>query len=330
MNFLNKIFTSQIKGIHKEMGLHPITLKFRDSREKDFLDYYFLYSLDFVRISLLFSIIFYLIFFALDVVIFPEYKLTFFLIRFIVTFPIAFFIFLITYNKQFAKNWQSLLFLLVQVAGIAIIAMIFYSSKTYQYNYYVGLLLVLMYNYMFSKLRFIWATLSGWLQFTLYAFALYFYFDIPFENSYMDLFFYASANVFGMTAAYFTEYYSRREFYIIFLLNNEKRKVEHFNQQLEIKVEERTKELKEINKQLIEKNKALNASEKELSRHKSELEELVKLRTHELQSQYEQLGEKNEELKKFNDLFVGREFRIKELRDQITELKKQISELNTD
>ena len=57
--------------------------------------------------------------------------------------------------------------------------------------------------------------------------------------------------------------------------------------------------------------------EEELSMYREKLEELVKARTSELEA-------KNKELERFNELFVGREFRIKELKDQIRELKKQI------
>lgn len=39
-----------------------------------------------------------------------------------------------------------------------------------------------------------------------------------------------------------------------------------------------------------------------------------------------ELEEKNEELERFNKLFVDREFRIKELRDQVAELKENITE----
>ncbi|MBW2616938.1 MAG: hypothetical protein JRD02_12290, partial [Deltaproteobacteria bacterium] len=48
------------------------------------------------------------------------------------------------------------------------------------------------------------------------------------------------------------------------------------------------------------------------------LEELVKERTAELE-------EKNAELERMNDLFVGREFRIKELRDRVKELELNIN-----
>ena len=61
-------------------------------------------------------------------------------------------------------------------------------------------------------------------------------------------------------------------------------------------------------------------NEEELNKHRLHLEDLVKERTLELE-------EKNEDLERFNKLFVGREFRIKELKEQIKELQLRISEL---
>ena len=60
-------------------------------------------------------------------------------------------------------------------------------------------------------------------------------------------------------------------------------------------------------------------TEEELEKHREHLEELVRERTVELE-------EKNETLEKFNNLFVGREFRIKELRTEVEELKNKLSE----
>ena len=54
--------------------------------------------------------------------------------------------------------------------------------------------------------------------------------------------------------------------------------------------------------------------EEELEKHREHLEELVKERTFELK-------EKNAELERMNDVFVGREFRIKELSDRVKELE---------
>ena len=66
-----------------------------------------------------------------------------------------------------------------------------------------------------------------------------------------------------------------------------------------------------IDVDLTERKKA----EEELKKYREHLEELVKERTKELE-------EKNKELERFNNLFVDREFRIKELRDKVKNLEK--------
>lgn len=55
----------------------------------------------------------------------------------------------------------------------------------------------------------------------------------------------------------------------------------------------------------------------ELDKYKTHLEDLVKERTRELE-------EKNKELQRMNDIFVGREFRIKELKEKIKVLEEQL------
>ncbi|MCF8368736.1 MAG: PAS domain S-box protein [Bacteroidales bacterium] len=57
----------------------------------------------------------------------------------------------------------------------------------------------------------------------------------------------------------------------------------------------------------------------EIKKHHENLEKLVAERTTELEK-------KNEELMRFNKLFIGREFRIKELRDKLKELENKIKE----
>ena len=58
-------------------------------------------------------------------------------------------------------------------------------------------------------------------------------------------------------------------------------------------------------------------AEEELKKHREHLEEMVKERT-------AQLNQKNEELEKFNKLFVGRELRMIELKKKIAELEKKV------
>jgi len=64
---------------------------------------------------------------------------------------------------------------------------------------------------------------------------------------------------------------------------------------------------------IIERKK----QEEELRQHRENLEKLVKERTAELE-------QKNAELLHYNNLFIGREFRIKELRDRVKELEDKI------
>jgi PAS domain S-box-containing protein len=67
-------------------------------------------------------------------------------------------------------------------------------------------------------------------------------------------------------------------------------------------------------------------AEEELNKYREHLEETIKLRTQELEKKNEELEEKYKELANFNKLFVGREFRIKELRDQVKGLKEKLGE----
>lgn len=65
---------------------------------------------------------------------------------------------------------------------------------------------------------------------------------------------------------------------------------------------------------------ARKKNELELAEYREHLEELVKQRTLEIE-------EKNKKVEEFNKLFIGREFRIKDLRDEVTALKKKLNEL---
>lgn len=64
--------------------------------------------------------------------------------------------------------------------------------------------------------------------------------------------------------------------------------------------------------------------ERELAIHRNHLEKLVEKRTAELKDKNEELISINNELARLNQLFVGREFRIKELKNKIDTLQKEI------
>jgi len=73
-------------------------------------------------------------------------------------------------------------------------------------------------------------------------------------------------------------------------------------------------ELSKLNLTLNDHITIQNETELKLKKLSDNLEETVKKRTKELE-------DKNAELGKFNDLFIGREFRIKELKEKVKELE---------
>jgi len=78
------------------------------------------------------------------------------------------------------------------------------------------------------------------------------------------------------------------------------------------------KELNTISQNIIEIEDSKRAVENELRKHKEHLEDLIKERTEELEL-------KNKKLEYFHELFINREFRIKELRDEVKALKQQLN-----
>ncbi|HPE54801.1 MAG TPA: hypothetical protein P5514_05200 [Bacteroidales bacterium] len=71
-------------------------------------------------------------------------------------------------------------------------------------------------------------------------------------------------------------------------------------------------------------------SNRELETIKNNLEQLVKVRTVEIEQKNNELINNNEELERFNILFVGREHRIKELRDRVKHLESLLQKYEHD
>jgi len=90
------------------------------------------------------------------------------------------------------------------------------------------------------------------------------------------------------------------------------------------------KELSELFLKLDDAIERKNQLEKDREHHAIQLEKMVTQRTAELESKTSELDEKNVRLSKINDVFVDREFRIKELKNKIEALESIISKLKED
>ena len=87
------------------------------------------------------------------------------------------------------------------------------------------------------------------------------------------------------------------------------------------------KELEELYRKVDMAIERKNQLEEEQKKYSVLLKQMVKERTSELETQKLKLNQRNKDLERANELFVDREFRIKELKDRILFLEQKIVEL---
>jgi signal transduction histidine kinase len=239
------------------MNFNKITLAFSEVDEELFLKKYFSDSIFQFRVAFILVIILYGSFGYLDSQVIPEYATAFHAIRFLFVIPILSIVFLLSFTRVFQKVWQTLLLISVIAGGFGISIMTMFAPENY--TYYAGMMLVFSAGYFFIKLRFFLATIAGWSILVLYNIGAIYYTHTPDELLINNNFFFISANLIGMFAAYNIEYYTRRNFFLSQRLDKERLLVLDANKNLEITVEERTKELLKAKEQAEESDRLKSA-----------------------------------------------------------------------
>ena len=270
------IMPATLPGPH-EMDMDPITLAFHGDVEEAFLDDFFKNSLKLVRISLLAGIFLYGFFSILDAQLAPEVKGKLWFIRFAVVSPLLLSVIILSYFHQFKKYFQPLVATAMIVAGFGIIIMIYIIPSPANYSYYAGLILVFIWGYAFTRVRFIWATLAGWIIVAFYELVAIKYTSTPFPVLISNNFFFISSNIIGMFVCYSIEYYSRVNFYTNFLLEKEQEKIKHANIKLEEIVKKRTVQLSKTNEDLIREIEERKRSEKDRGKLEAQLHQAQKM-----------------------------------------------------
>ena len=250
------------------IDLHPITLAFQGDLEDRFRQSYLTNSLRSVRFSLLAGIVMYAVFGILDLLLIPEMIGTLWTVRFAIVCPFLAAVIGFSYFPAFQRYFQFAMAMTMAVAGSGIIYMVAILPPPVNQTYYAGLILVLIWGYTFTRVRFIWATSAGWLLVALYELVATLVIEAPFTVLVNNSFFFISSNLVGMFACYFIEMYTRRDFFLAFQLEKEQEKVKTVNRRLEKVVAKRTA-------QLVEKNKALSEEIEERKRAEKEREELA-------------------------------------------------------
>lgn len=242
---------------YASMNYNKITLAFSEVSEHLFLKKYFSDSIFQFRVAFILVIILYGSFGYLDSQVIPEYATAFHAIRFLFVIPILSIVFLLSFTQLFQKVWQVLLLISVIAGGFGISIMTMFAPENY--TYYAGMMLVFSAGYFFIKLRFFLATIAGWSILLIYNIGAIYYTHTPDELLINNNFFFISANLIGMFAAYNIEYYTRRNFFLSQKLDNERLLVLDANKNLERTVEERTKELLKAKEQAEESDRLKSA-----------------------------------------------------------------------
>lgn len=228
---------------NEEIRYNKLTLSFYNNTERKFRDSYFLNSISQLRIALILVMVLYSAFGVLDYIMFPNFAEKFVKIRFFIVIPFTLSVLLLSYTKIFTKIWQISLVIIFIIGGTGISVMALYQPDNY--SYYSGIMLVLFSGYLFIKLRFVMASLGGWITLIVFNLLAIFNSHASFNVIISCNFFFVSANLIGMVAAYYSEIQTRQNFFLNQKLDLENGFIDDLNKTLELKVQQRTNELLE-------------------------------------------------------------------------------------
>ncbi len=220
--------------------IHPLTLSFAGPLEREFMDEYMEKSRGHIRFTILISALFYSAFGVLDVAVAPAALKSLALIRFAFFLPVCGLIFGLTYTAVFRRFWQLILGAWGLAAGLGIVAMIGVVQGEARNSYYAGLIMVFIVLYTWIRVRFVWATIVGWLIVAAFEILTIGFLRTPSRVVLTHNFFFIGSSFLGMFACYSMERYARMDFVMARLLQDEREKVRTANRRLAAANEELT------------------------------------------------------------------------------------------
>jgi len=247
----------------RRVNLHPLTLVFTGSHqslEQPFKQAYYSNSIDHVRRCKLFAILFFSVFGILDAYVFPEQKFQLWFIRYAMVCPVFLLGLIFSYTDAYRRLWQFVNGFYIMVTGFAYVAMVVITPSPESYFYGVGTIFCVFFGYTFIHARFITASIAGLMVIGGYQVAMMWLMD---ASGVIQLIFgahFMGINLLGMLICYSIETQHRKNFFLNFMLEQEKEKTDNINRTLEQRVEERTAALqrinRDLNKEILERKQA--------------------------------------------------------------------------
>ena len=202
-------------------SLYPYADKLRFPREieKIFREEYHANTVSTTGLALVLGLILFSLFGILDIYAVPISRNTVWFIRYVIVAPFIIFALVMTYTATFQKYTQLLMCIVIAVSGlgIATIIGITQDSEFASRFYFTGLILVSMWAYGLSRLRFWYAVIANLLIMAGYEYASIEVKQLLASETgivifTMHNFFFLGANIIGIFTSYNLERYTRRDF----------------------------------------------------------------------------------------------------------------------
>ncbi len=205
---------------------HPLALSFTDkSLEADYLEIYFQKTLNQARIALILGATLYALFAVLDVWIVPEKQPDLWLLRFAFVIPLLLLIWLLSFTPYFKPNFQIFMGFasLIGGGGVLGILNIAATEDINHFFYGIALILVIIWSFSFSGLRFLYACISCFTFILLFELFAIFIHPHPWYIFVNNNFYIISSLVISMFAGYTVENYSRQDFLKTRIIDEERK-----------------------------------------------------------------------------------------------------------
>jgi len=194
-------------------------LRFPIEIEEQFREDYHANTVSTTRLALVLGLILYSLFGILDIYAIPISKDIVWIIRYGIVAPIILITLVASYSAAFQRYTQALMCLVVAASGLGIVAMISITREAEFGNrfYFTGLILISMWGYSLSRLRFWYAVLANLIIMIGYELGSIIVKQLLESETgivifTMHNFFFLGANVIGMFGSCYLERYTRRDF----------------------------------------------------------------------------------------------------------------------
>ena len=231
------------------MQINPFTLKFTgpdQDLEYGFLRYFYRESLTVFRVGFFLGLVLYSLFAFFDAFSMPEVKKELWKIRFFLVGPFIGVGIILSYFRGFHRYWQPLSLLIILVAAFGIFWMIVIGHGPYRYYYYAGNILVLFFGMAFIRARFVWSLAMGLSIIFMFIVTALFLTKTPMIVTSMFGFYYVGSFIVGGASAYSVEFFSRRNFYFLTIIEKDRSKLDEINKILKKQYDDLKKAKEEI------------------------------------------------------------------------------------